>query len=53
MTMVAGGIGGSGIVIVSVSTTNYSGTYSGANVVVTTSGANTIISFNSSGTYTG
>jgi hypothetical protein len=29
----------------------YSGIYSGANVVVTTSGSNTIVSFYSSGTY--
>jgi hypothetical protein len=36
----------------SVPTTSYSNSYTGANVVVTTSGANTIISFNSSGTYT-
>jgi hypothetical protein len=37
----------------SVPTSGYSGIYSGANVVVTTSGANTIIQFNASGTYTG
>jgi hypothetical protein len=35
-----------------VPTTNFSNSYTGANVVVTTSASNTIISFNSSGTYT-
>jgi len=48
-----GGAGGSGVVIISVPTSNYSGTYTGgANVSVTTSGSNTIISFTGSGTYT-
>jgi hypothetical protein len=39
-------------VILSVPTTNFSNTYSGSNVVVTTSGSNKILSFYSSGTYT-
>lgn len=47
-----GGQGGSGVVILSIPTAVYSGTYTGASVVVTTSGSNKIITFNSSGTYT-
>ena len=46
-----GGNGGSGIVILSVPTTNYSGTTTGS-PTVTTSGSNTILKFTSSGTYT-
>lgn len=45
-----GGSGGSGVIILSIPTSSYSGTQSGASV--TTSGSNTIITFNSSGTYT-
>ena len=48
---VATGAGGSGVVILSVPTTNFSNTY--ANATVTTSGSNTIITFTTSGTYTG
>lgn len=44
------GSGGSGIVILSIPTSSYSGTQSGASV--TTSGNNTILTFTSSGTYT-
>lgn len=44
------GSGGSGVIIISVPTSRYSGTQSGASV--TTSGSNTILTFNSSGTYT-
>ena len=51
-TSATGGTGGSGIVILSVPTIYYSGTYTGSNVAVTTSGANTVLSFYSSGTYT-
>jgi hypothetical protein len=47
----SGGSGGSGIIILSVPTTNYSGTTTGS-PTVTTSGSNTIITFTSSGTYT-
>jgi hypothetical protein len=43
--------GGSGIVIISVPTANYTGTTTGS-PTVTTSGSNTIIKFTSSGTYT-
>jgi len=43
--------GGSGIVIISVPTANYSGITTGS-PTVTTSGSNTIIQFNASGTYT-
>jgi len=50
-TTVAGGAGGSGVVILSVPTTNYSGTTTGS-PTVTTSGSNTIMQFNSSGSYT-
>jgi hypothetical protein len=48
----AGAAGGSGVVIFSIPTASYSGTYSGSNTVVTTSGSNTIVSFYSSGSYT-
>jgi len=47
----AGASGGSGVVILSVPTANYSGTTTGT-PTVTTSGANTIIQFNASGSYT-
>ncbi len=43
--------GGKGVVILSVPTTNYSGTTSGS-PTITTSGSNTIIQFNGSGSYT-
>lgn len=46
-----GGNGGSGVVILSLLTSKYTGTVTGA-PTVTTSGANTIIKFTSSGTYT-
>jgi hypothetical protein len=46
-----GGNGGSGVVIISVPTTRYSGVYTGS-PSVTTSGANTILQFNASGSYT-
>jgi hypothetical protein len=46
-----GGNGGSGVVIISVPTANYSGTTTGS-PTVTTSGSNTILSFTASGTYT-
>lgn len=46
-----GGAGGSGVVILSVPTSNYSGTTTGS-PTVTTSGSNTILKFNSSGSYT-
>jgi len=45
------GAGGKGVVILSVPTTDYSGTTSGS-PTVTTSGSNTIMQFNSSGSYT-
>ena len=45
------GTGGSGVVILSVPTSNYSGTTTGS-PTVTTSGANTIIKFTASGSYT-
>jgi hypothetical protein len=48
----AGVGGGSGIVVLSIPTTNYSGTYTGSNVSISTSGSNTIMQFFSSGTYT-
>ena len=46
-----GGNGGSGIVILSVPTSNYSGTTTGS-PTVTTSGSNTILQFTGSGSYT-
>jgi hypothetical protein len=48
----SGGSGGSGVVIISVPTSSFSNTYTGSNVVVTTSGSNTIIKYSASGTYT-
>jgi hypothetical protein len=47
-----GGSGGSGVVILSLPTSRYSGIISGA-PTVTTSGSNTILKFTGSGTYTG
>ena len=47
----AGGNGGSGVVILRMQTSNYSGTTTGS-PTVTTSGTDTIITFTSSGTYT-
>jgi hypothetical protein len=46
-----GGDGGSGVVIISVPTANYSGTTTGS-PTVTTSGSNTIMKFTASGSYT-
>jgi len=45
------GAGGSGVVIISVPTANYTGTTTGS-PTVTTSGSNTILKFTSSGSYT-
>jgi hypothetical protein len=50
-TATAGGAGGSGVVILSVPTTKYTGTTTGS-PTVTTSGSNTILTYTSSGTYT-
>ena len=50
--LVRAGAGGSGVVILSVPTANYSGVTTGS-PTITTSGANTIIKFTASGTYTG
>lgn len=46
-----GGAGGSGVVILSIPTSDYSGITTGS-PTVTTSGSNTILQFNSSGSYT-
>lgn len=46
-----GGNGGSGVVIISILTSAYTGSVTGA-PIVTTSGANTIIKFTASGSYT-
>jgi hypothetical protein len=46
-----GGAGGKGVVILSMATSNYSGTTTGS-PTVTTSGSNTILQFNGSGSYT-
>jgi hypothetical protein len=46
-----GGAGGSGVVILSIPTIDYSGITTGS-PTVTTSGSNTILQFNSSGSYT-
>jgi hypothetical protein len=45
------GNGGSGVVIISIPTAEYSGTTSGS-PTVTTSGSNTIMQFNGNGSYT-
>lgn len=45
------GAGGKGVVILSMATSNYSGTTTGS-PTVTTSGSNTILQFNGSGSYT-
>ena len=47
----AGGAGGKGVVILSLLTSNYSGTTSGS-PTVSTSGSNTILVFNGTGSYT-
>ena len=47
----ASGAGGSGVVILSIPTTNYSGTTTGS-PSVSTSGSNTILTFTASGSYT-
>jgi hypothetical protein len=46
------GNGGSGVIILRMPTSNYSGTYTGASVTVSTVGTDTVLVFNSSGTYT-
>ena len=46
-----GGNGGSGVVILRLPTSRYSGTTTGS-PTVTTSGSNTILTFNASGSYT-
>ena len=51
VTVGSGGAGGSGVVIISVPTTNYSGTTTGS-PTITTNGSNTVLTFTSSGTYT-
>jgi hypothetical protein len=48
----AGAAGGSGVIIISVPTASYSGTYTGT-PIITTSGSNTILKYIVSGTYTG
>ena len=47
-----GGAGGSGVVILRMATSNYSGTYTGTSVDVYTEGSDTVIVFKDSGTYT-
>lgn len=51
-TVFSGAAGGSGIVVIAVPSTNYSGIYSGT-PTITTIGANTVLRFTSSGSYTG
>jgi len=51
VTFGVGGAGGSGIVILSIPTASYSGTYTGA-PVITTDGSNTVLKFLQSGSYT-
>jgi len=46
-----GGAGGSGVVILRLQTSNYTGTTTGS-PTVTTDGGNTILQFNGSGSYT-
>jgi len=47
-----GGAGGSGVAILRIPTSKYSGTYTGASVTVSTVGADTILIYSGSGTYT-
>lgn len=47
-----GGGGGSGVVILRMPTSGYSGTYTGSNVTAVTEGSDTVLIFKSSGTYT-
>jgi len=47
----AGGNGGAGVVILSIPTANYTGTYTGS-PTITTSGGNTILKFTGNGSYT-
>jgi hypothetical protein len=49
--MGAGGTGGSGVVIISIPTANYTAATTGS-PIVTTNGSNTIIKFTASGSYT-
>ena len=44
--------GGSGIVLISVPTASWAGTYTGVNTVMTTVGTSTVIVFKSCGTFT-
>jgi hypothetical protein len=46
-----GGNGGSGVVIISIPTANYTGTYTGSPTITTSSGS-TILKFTASGSYT-
>jgi fibronectin-binding autotransporter adhesin len=46
------GKGGDGVAIIRVANVNYSGSYTGSNVVVSYSGTDTILKFSASGTYT-
>jgi hypothetical protein len=48
---VVGAAGGSGVVIISIPTTNYTGTTTGS-PTVTTNGNNTVLTFTASGSYT-
>ena len=50
-SVVLGGNGGSGVVIISVPTANYTGTYTGSPTITTSSGS-TILKFTASGSYT-
>jgi hypothetical protein len=50
-TSTTGGSGGSGVVILSIPTTNYSGTYTGSPVIFT-NGSNKVLVFKGAGTYT-
>ena len=51
-TKYAGAAGGSGVVILRIATSNYSGTYTGSSVDVYTESTDTVLVFKSSGTYT-
>ena len=51
LLVIAGGAGGSGVVILRMATSDYTSTISGS-PTVTTSGSDTILTFTQSGTYT-
>jgi hypothetical protein len=52
INIISGGAGGSGVVILSIPTSSYTGTYTPGAATVSTNGAYTVLKFTASGTYT-